>query len=423
MILLGFVGGFLFTSSVYLPTLLNVDSGNKTLIIPSQTKIMSTNQPSTNDATSILLVVNGGWALPDYRTPKRQDFLETIIKNALEMCEAGYFVSLFLITYEPELDQISSFFEWMPMDMLLQQKCKRTNSTIDIRLRLFPKLPLRSSQFGTGGNLGIRHREIFQAHKDYYDYFVIQEDDVLFTESLLTYYVESWERVLNARPKEQTSPFGQLRSHYGRRLVPGFLRYETVQDQKYVSWRLNGGIVERIGNHTFFTADAMSYSYLTVVPSELLKELVVSHPNYTDMETITGEFNPQCAEGGFNKIANTRSAIRVQDIQNSFFHHMSNKYIASLTKPDNLAEERHMFLSMKDDEAQYVYKSCLPDFNHSKFPNIMFSGEEGCFQCLQKSKTATSQFRIQHVRIFNGSTYLGNHLNVTVQCWEDTSIG
>ncbi len=66
--------------------------------------------------------------------------------------------------------------------------CSINQSNIAVRLEFFQHRKLLNGAYGTKGNLAIRYREIFLRELDNYDTFIVQEDDVIFSENIVAYF-------------------------------------------------------------------------------------------------------------------------------------------------------------------------------------------------------------------------------------------
>ena len=64
----------------------------------------------------------------------------------------------------------------------------------------FPWEALPATAFGTAGTLACRHREIFVRERKNYDFFIVQEDDVLYSVENILYFMSQYHFMKQMQP-------------------------------------------------------------------------------------------------------------------------------------------------------------------------------------------------------------------------------
>jgi hypothetical protein len=142
---------------------------------------------------SLLVVVTGGWAMKRYRDDQHYLYLEQILANYVSICEAGFHVSVILVSYEGSEDNYIQTMpiSWFPDFGSSKFICHQIGRPISVSVELYPFRPLPEGAFGTSGDLAIPYREIFHREQNNFDFFLVQEDDVSYdivaVQYLLTY--------------------------------------------------------------------------------------------------------------------------------------------------------------------------------------------------------------------------------------------
>ncbi len=90
--------------------------------------------------------------------------------------------------------------------------CRRTGSSLPIRVQHFPFTALPEGTHGTHGDLAFQHRRVFAAEAGNFDLFVCQEDDVV-VQAAHMHYFRHWSAVFAAE---------------GGVYYPAFLSYEVA---------------------------------------------------------------------------------------------------------------------------------------------------------------------------------------------------
>ena len=151
----------------------------------------------------VLACITVGFAFPEYATQQRYALLARQLQSYAEACEGGFDVTVVLVVNEG-WDPGSAPLDWAAF------VCRRTGSSLPIRVQHFPFAALPEGTHGTHGDLAFQHRKVFEAEAHNFDLFVCQEDDVLVQAPHLRYFLR-W-----------SSAFA------GSMYYPGFLTYELA---------------------------------------------------------------------------------------------------------------------------------------------------------------------------------------------------
>lgn len=320
---------------------------------------------------SVLATITGGWAFKESRTDERLMYLHIILTNYVSVCEAGFDVSVILISYD------TGFSDWKRYFDFSKYWCYRIMRPIFISAEFFEFRKLPKSAFGTKGDLSIRHREIFLRHLDKHDIFLVQEDDVSLDSRSLLYFVYLYCFLVGAE-----SSVG--RAH---KLNPAFFDTESNDGYLYISWRMRKGVFFRLNDKILFKSgysdNTGGRSYI-LTRSELLK-LVNNWSSWIDPSKIKGEFNPAVSSPAWFSEKRELVTIVNDDIWiDGKVPHFPNKYIR-LKLNESIGSNDRMFESLKIQEQMYIFQACEYNFpsNKSDFPNVSITGDE-CEPCFDK---------------------------------------
>mmetsp|Transcript_2410 Transcript_2410/g.7934 ORF Transcript_2410/g.7934 Transcript_2410/m.7934 type:complete len:751 (-) Transcript_2410:313-2565(-) len=339
-----FFGSFKYTKTIALTS-------------PSEVSLLaspSSNAPFSNN--SILAVVTLGLA-----KKYNFQFLSLILENYAHLCEIGFVVRVVLVTY----------VESEPQSIYYLQKLQPTcySSKIEISIESFPLRPLPKTAFGTRGDLAIRHRDVFVREQDNYGYYLVQEDDVLYSAEVILYFIK----------------YSHLFAKISTQLYPGFVDYEVMKGIRYADWRLNKGAIKRCGGELCFVSKFSAGGRGYILSQQQLKVKLNGLPNasaWLDPMLVKGEFNPTVASVRSSKFA---VVYPLNDWDSGAIHHMSNKYIRMARGlKDNLGNYEQ-FLRIKFEDMCTIFASCLNESqkcrSHGTTSTIHFAGD--CMQCVE----------------------------------------
>ena len=258
--------------------------------------------------TSLLAVVTGGWALEEYRDDKHFLYLHRILRNYVEMCEAGVHVQVYLITYESE-----DAWRWENYVDLSSHRCYRAAGDFSANIRKFELRSLPHDSFGTAGDLAFRHREIFIENLHRFEYFLLQEDDVSVSMRAVEYFVH------------------QSRKLRGTSFYPGFVFQEIEGGTWYSDFRLRQGSIFAHSGELFFVSKKGTSPCMYMLAREELLHLS-RRDGWLDVSAVKGEFNVAVGTYAF-MIGWKTIVIPVRSWTDATYHHMSNKY-RRMSTPD-----------------------------------------------------------------------------------------
>jgi len=257
---------------------------------------------------SLLAVVTGGWALKEYQDDQHFFYLETILRNYVEMCENGLRVAVHLITYESPEES-----PWENFAQTSKYGCHRAQNEFSIEVHKFRLRPLPQGSFGTAGDLAFRHREIFSQNVEYFDLFVSQEDDVSVTIHAVEYFAK------HAKILRKT------------RFYPGFVFHEMDEGRWYNDYRMRKGSIFMHDETLLFASKLGTSPCMYMLTREDLLHFNQTK-TWLDVHSVRGEFN--VAVGTYAFMHGWRVIVLpVEDWESATYHHMSNRY-RKLSTPD-----------------------------------------------------------------------------------------
>jgi hypothetical protein len=344
-------------------------------------------EKTSSEGKRVIAVITVGWEPHRYLRESR-GYLELILQRYTNFCELGHSVSVDICLYESEGAQ----HFWSSKIQEMGHYCERIKSNITVSLEFFHHRKLPNGAYGTKGDLAIRYREIFLRELDRYDTFIVQEDDVIFSENIITYFY-TWLYF--------------LQNYTNGKLLPSLYDAEIsdINQEKYASPRLTNGTFFKIGDETFFRSGHSIGGRSLILTRDLLEKSVGKRPDeWINPNRVRGEFNPTVSTFHWmenvqgtspkrlvNRLVNPKN-IFVFPVSNSSWkqaevHHLSNKYINHEVKVEN-----GWTTWIKISDISAIFDSCLEDGKENFLltddaHKILFTGIS-CFKCLESGKNA-----------------------------------
>ena len=343
---------------------------------------------------SVVTVITVGWESHKYLNAHKA-YLVQILQRYTNLCEFGHSITVVICLYD---DEGAELF-WSAQIQEMRYYCERIQSNIAVRLEFFQHRKLPNGAYGTKGDLAIRYREIFLRELDNYDTFIVQEDDVIFSENIVAYFY-TWLYF--------------LQNHTNGKLLPGLYDTEIsdINQEKYVSPRLTNGTFFKIGGETFFRSGHSIGGRSLILTRDLIKKNVKRRlDEWTNPARVRGEFNPTVSTFFWmenvqgtspkrlvNRLINPKN-IFVFPVSNSSWknaevHHLPNKYLNHELKVEN-----GWTRWMKTSDMSAIFDSCLDDgeenFTLKDNDKIFFTGIS-CLECLKSDKTARLRTIVHH---------------------------
>ena len=283
---------------------------------------------------SLLACVTGSWSFEGGRTEERLLYLRIILKNYVAACEAGYNVTVVLLLYAH-----TSANDFEKYVSLHNYRCERIFAPIAIKVRYFEHRPIPGGAHGTGqftdGDLAIRHREVFLQHRNDFDVFLVQEDDVSIEAENLNLFRKSLCVFRNS-------------DYY-----PALYDTEIKNGTRYLSWRFRSGTFTRFGNRTVFRTNHVDWGGRAyIITSKYLREFVKDPLAWFDPSKVKGEFNPEVASSAW--FADKRKLailIDTDEWRGGDIHHLSNRFV-------NFDVEDSYFEMPTLNEVSKVFRNC-----------------------------------------------------------------
>jgi len=145
-------------------------------------------EKTSSKGKRVFAVITVGWE-PQRYLHESKGYLAQILQRYTNFCELGHSVSVHICLYEREGAKLF----WSSKIQEMRHYCERIQSNITVRLEFFQHRKLPNGAYGTKGDLAIRYREFFLRELDRYDTFIVQEDDVIFSENIIAYFY-TWLR-------------------------------------------------------------------------------------------------------------------------------------------------------------------------------------------------------------------------------------
>ncbi len=295
-------------------------------------------------------------------------FLDTIHRSYATLCELGFSAKLIFTAY----DSVDA--KWSEYLTSPQIQCHRSKASFMMDVETFPWEALPPAAFGTAGTLACRHREIFLRERDNFDFFIVQEDDVLYSVENILYFVSQYHFMRQMQPP----------------LFPVFFDFELLDGLKYSMFRLGAGHIFRSGEELFFSSVHAPGGRGYILPKVLLAKMI----NETGSEVLVncsnvgGEFNPAIASAQV-LMHSQRLVSPLRNWKQGGIHHMSNKYIGmEKANSQNLQKplKDGQFFSLQYNELDVAFSSCNGSEEEYNRTAIMIDGS--CQECLRNGQSA-----------------------------------
>lgn len=318
------------------------------------------NKPAT-DLSSLLVVVTGIWN--DFRHADLY-YLDTILRNYVMACEAGFRVSVVLSTYHTPKDKK----DWEAVMDFERYFCERVDAPLPISVERFENRGLPPGAFGTAGDLAIRHREIFLRERTNFDLFLVQEDDVDIQPRALLYALRWLRRFQNAKtafwPVFIDTEVASLPADPVSHASP------YPHAHRITSYRANFLEIFKFDNITLarvLEGGASGRSYM--ITSQMLSR--VNATEWVDPRSFKGEFNPEVASSGVLEKLGKVMVVPLEDGEwlGSLVTHLPNKYTKMMpaearnATPETFAPDH--FTPLRVEELKAAIDSCLQPRHNS----------------------------------------------------------
>ena len=244
----------------------------------------------------------------------RHPHLDTQLQHYVALCESGFEIHIVLATYPG--GQWGNYFK----------------SSRLFCFRTMQRMPLTEINHGFAqeGNLPARHRRIFLHFNGSYDYYLIQEDDVILKPHNFYYHIK-WMNIFERNEKMN--------------LLPGFIDVEVFWHQ--------GGLVR----NTSIPVVAFPSAYVLLLDSEplvlfskTLQRMYIltqrQFSRFSRMEEWIGDLRRPYYEENVHMQARWlsryfRFAIPLRDFYSALIHHSSDRFIYDKAKDGTFMRTPH----------------------------------------------------------------------------------
>lgn len=288
-------------------------------------------------------------------------FLDTIHRSYATLCELGFSAKLIFTAY----DSVDA--KWSEYLTSSQIQCQRSKTSFKMDVETFPWEALPATAFGTAGTLACRHREIFVRERKNYDFFIVQEDDVLYSVENILYFMSQYHFMKQMQPP----------------LFPILFDFELMDGLRYSMFRLGAGHIFKSRDELVFFPVHAPGGRGYILPKVLLSDLINEKgPEvFVNCSHIGGEFNPTVASGQV-LMHSQKMVSPLRYWKQGGIHHMSNKYLG-IEKDNNGI---HAAFSLQYDELDVAFSSCYGSEEQYNRTAVIIDGS--CQGCLMNGQSA-----------------------------------
>ena len=334
---------------------------------------------SSTACANILATVTGGWALEKYSDHAHFLYIDIILAAYAEMCESGYNVTVFLISYD------FGEQEWQRYVTSSKRRCHRSMFDFTVEMETFPLRQLPPGAYGTKGDLAIRHREIFLRYRKDFSLFISQEDDVRVRVGNVNYFIDAYN------------------TFHATQFYPTFIFSEFSNGTWFSDFRLKYGTVVKHRGVTVYTSQR-TVPCMYMLTQKELNELAKNKTGWIDPNRIQGEFNVEVATST-PLLSYKKMAIPIERWRDAVFHHLSNRYVNLVRNMKYELRQSRGALTFA--EQQNVFCSCF-----AKLPNEYICTNDECFQCSKRHQKV--DFNVTSFVRAHGTNY--TPVGVTYTC-------
>ena len=322
----------------------------------------------------------------------RHPHLDTQLQHYVALCESGFEIHIVLATYPG--DQWGNYFKSSRLF------CFRTMQRIPVTEI--------NHNFTTGGcYLPARHRRIFLHFNGSYDYYVLQEDDVILKAHNFYYHIK-WMDIFERNEKMN--------------LIPGFIDVEVFWHQGGLVRNTSIPVVEFPSAYILLLDDEPLILFTkTLHRLYILTQRQLSR--FSRMEEWIGDLRRPYYEENVHMQARWlsryfRFAIPLRDFYSALIHHSSDNYISVKAKDGTFMRTPHRNYATHPAEFVELIRKLTSEsyiINHHKPWALSLTSSRNYADCIREGKVLEiSASSVRYVGNFPLETHNESSVEVAV---------